>query len=85
MQANRKQEKHLSEGTEGVTYRVVFKKGTKVKIKNCTSWFHSYSNYVGEVGVIETCSVKLLEEWYGIRLANGKVVACLGIDLIRFF
>ena len=64
---------------------MVFKKGTKVKIKNCTSWFHSYSKYVGEVGVIETCSVKLLEEWYGIRLADGRVVACLGIDLIRYF
>ena len=64
---------------------MVFKKGTKVKINKCTSWIRSYSNYVGEVGVIETCSVKLLEEWYGIRLADGRVVACLGVDLIRFF
>ena len=64
---------------------MVFKKGTKVKINKSTSWIRSYSNYVGEVGVIETCSVKLLEEWYGIRLADGRVVACLGVDLIRFF
>ncbi len=64
---------------------MVFKKGTKVKIKNCTSFVKSYREFIGEVGVIETCSVKLLEEWYGIRLANGKVVACMGHDLVRFW
>ena len=63
---------------------MVFKKGTRVKIKNCTTFIRSYREHIGEVGVIVSCAT-LIEEIYGVRLSNGKIVGCLGCDLIRYF
>ena len=63
---------------------MVFKKGTRVKIKRCTTFTQSYRKYIGEVGTIVTCST-LIEEVYGVRLSNGKIVGCIGCDLIRYF